>query len=68
MKSQKIIFLAVAVLLESCAAGYRTVNPPSLNYQSESSDKSVTLDYKYGVYQGTINSLPFTGNQALINT
>jgi hypothetical protein len=49
MKSQKIIFLAAAVLLESCAAGYRAINPPSLNYQSESSDKSVTLDYKYGV-------------------
>jgi hypothetical protein len=49
MKSQKFFFLAVVLLLESCAAGYHAINPPSLNYQSQSSDKSVTLDYKYGV-------------------
>jgi len=49
MKSQKFFFLAIVLLLESCAAGYRAINPPSLNYQSQSSDKGVTFDYKYGV-------------------
>jgi hypothetical protein len=50
MKSQKsIFFLLVIVMLESCASGYKVINPASLNYQSQSIDKVVSFDYKYDV-------------------
>ncbi|HEY4327958.1 MAG TPA: hypothetical protein VGN20_28500 [Mucilaginibacter sp.] len=50
MKLQKIIpTLSVIFVLSSCAAGYKTINPNSLNYQSTSMDKGVTVDYKYGL-------------------
>ena len=48
MKLLKTTFLlSVIVLLTSCASGYRTINPSTLNYLSNSTDKGVTLEYKY---------------------
>lgn len=48
MKFKKIATLiATVVLLGSCASGYKTINPESINYLSHSEDKGVKLEYKY---------------------
>lgn len=48
MKLLKTTFLlSVIVLLTSCASGYKAINPSTLNYLSNSTDKGVTLEYKY---------------------
>ena len=50
MKLYRTIFYSgILCLLTSCAGGYKTINPSSLNYISESSDASVNLSYKYDV-------------------
>ena len=52
MKLKDIIFLLFAALiLNSCASGYKMINPTALNYQSTSTDKSVSLEYKYNLLQ-----------------
>lgn len=48
MKLSKIIFLlSCAFLFNSCASGYKTINPTSLNYISNNTSNGVTLEYKY---------------------
>jgi hypothetical protein len=48
MKLLKITLLMMVVaLFSNCASGYQTINPSSLNYRSNSSDKGVLLEYKY---------------------
>jgi len=48
MKLSKIgLLLAIIVILNSCASGYKIVNPNSLNYNSNDKKNGVTLDYKY---------------------
>ncbi|MGB1042417.1 MAG: hypothetical protein ACPGU6_03415 [Tenacibaculum sp.] len=48
MKLLKITFaLFIAMSFMSCASGYKTINPSTLNYLSTSVDKGVTLEYKY---------------------
>ena len=47
MKLLKITLLLFVIVLSSCASGYRTINPNSLNYVSTSIDKGVGLEYKY---------------------
>jgi hypothetical protein len=47
MKYLKIALLLLIVTLSSCASGYKTINPNSLNYISTSIDKGVVLEYKY---------------------
>lgn len=50
MKLQKMVpMLSVIFILSGCASGYKMINPDSLNYQSTSIDKGVTIDYKYGL-------------------
>ncbi|MBS1531114.1 MAG: hypothetical protein JSU01_12465 [Bacteroidetes bacterium] len=50
MKSHKnLLFSCMVLLLTGCASGYKTINPDTLNYSSRADDKSVTLEYKYGV-------------------
>jgi hypothetical protein len=49
MKSQNLLVLLCIFFLGSCASGYQMINPPTLNYLSTSTDKSVTLDYKYNL-------------------
>ena len=39
--------MMVVALFSNCASGYQTINPSSLNYRSNSSDKGVLLEYKY---------------------
>jgi hypothetical protein len=48
MKPLQSIFLLCGVLiLNSCASGYKPIQPTSLNYISNSSSNGVTLEYKY---------------------
>lgn len=48
MKLLKLIFLlAIVAVFSNCASGYKTINPSSLNYRSNSLDKGVLLEYKY---------------------
>lgn len=35
------------VVFSNCASSYKTINPSSLSYNSNSSDKGVLLEYKY---------------------
>lgn len=41
------LLLAITILLSSCASGYKTINPNTLNYRSNSIDQQVLLEYKY---------------------
>mgnify|MGYP000654558399 CR=1 FL=1 len=45
----KEIFLSLAIitLFSSCASGYKTINPNTINYLSTSDDNGVKLEYKY---------------------
>jgi hypothetical protein len=52
MIKQKIALLFSVLLLAGCASGYNVINPSTLNYKSTSSDKTVTLDYKYNLLSG----------------
>ena len=48
MRLSKIIFLlSIAVLLNSCASGYKMINPEKLNYISNNTSNGVTIEYKY---------------------
>lgn len=49
MKLQTIGVLLCVFFLSSCASSYHLINPPSINYLSNSNDKSVILDYKYSL-------------------
>lgn len=42
-------FLAILFLLSSCASGYKTIQPNTLNYLSSSKTGDVKLDYKYNL-------------------
>ncbi|MCD8413767.1 hypothetical protein LNI90_04835 [Tenacibaculum dicentrarchi] len=42
-----ISILVLLFLATSCASGYKTINPETLNYVSKSTDKGVILEYKY---------------------
>jgi hypothetical protein len=48
MKLTKIVFLlSIALLLNSCASGYKIIKPTTLNYISNNTSNGVTLEYKY---------------------
>ncbi|RTY81593.1 hypothetical protein EKL99_12440 [Flavobacterium sp. ZB4P23] len=48
MKLTTIIFLLlIVILLNSCASGYKPIQPASLNYISNNTLHGVTLEYKY---------------------
>lgn len=48
MKSFKLfLYLSVVILMTSCASGYRSITPATLNYLSKNTDKGVDLEYKY---------------------
>lgn len=49
MKSQNLLLLLSIFFISSCASSYQMINPPTLNYLSNSNDKSVSLDYKYNL-------------------
>jgi hypothetical protein len=39
--------LVFALLLNSCASGYKKINPRTLSYNSKNTENNVTLEYKY---------------------
>lgn len=39
--------LAIAILLNSCASGYKKINPNTANYGSKSIENNILLEYKY---------------------
>lgn len=39
--------LVFAILLNSCASGYKKINPETLNYISKSFEGEILLEYKY---------------------
>lgn len=41
------LLLTIIAFFGSCASGYKTINPQSINYLSTSEDKGVKLEYKY---------------------
>lgn len=48
MRFKKIaLLLALVIVCASCASGYKTINPQTINYLSNSEDKGVKLEYKY---------------------
>jgi hypothetical protein len=48
MKILKIIFLtSCALLLNSCASGYKSIDPKNINYVSKNVNNDITLEYKY---------------------
>lgn len=48
MKSLKfILVVSGALLLNSCASGFKEINPKTLNYNSNTTNNSVTMEYKY---------------------
>jgi hypothetical protein len=46
---KKILFSFLLFLFTGCASSYNMINPDKLNYSSRTDDKSVTLEYKYGL-------------------
>jgi hypothetical protein len=53
LKTQTTVLALLCIfLLDSCASNYHLINPGTLNYQSGSSDKSVSMDYKYNLLTG----------------
>lgn len=49
MKSVLSFALLSALLFTGCASGYKMINPNTLNYQSTTMDKALTVDYKYNL-------------------
>lgn len=48
MKLSKIIFFLIgAIFLNSCASGYKMINPKSINYLSSNKSDNIKLEYKY---------------------
>jgi hypothetical protein len=39
--------LAFAMLMNSCASGYKKINPETINYVSKSIESNILLEYKY---------------------
>ena len=52
MKLLKIaLLLTITLLLNSCASGYKMINPDKLNYNSKSEIQGVRLEYKYNILE-----------------
>ena len=50
MKLQTTFFLLVSLLvLTSCASGYKSINPKTLNYVSNNTNSGVKLEYQYNL-------------------
>ncbi len=48
MRLLKIVFvLLITILMNSCASGYKLINPNNLSYNSKNEDNAVLLEYKY---------------------
>lgn len=58
MKKSKLNFLTftLVILLSGCAATYKPINPPALNYNSHDTQDGIALAYKYDVLREKGNS------------
>jgi hypothetical protein len=43
--------LVLAILLNSCASGYKKINPETINYTSKSIESNILLEYKYDLLE-----------------
>lgn len=43
--------LVFAMLLNSCASGYKKINPEAINYASKSIESNILLEYKYDLLE-----------------
>jgi hypothetical protein len=43
--------LVFAMLLNSCASGYKKINPEKINYASKSIESNISLEYKYDLLE-----------------
>jgi hypothetical protein len=43
--------LVLVILLNSCASGYKKINPETLNYGSKSIESNIFLEYKYDILE-----------------
>lgn len=67
MKTQNTLLALLCVLfLGSCASNYQLINPNTLSYASGSSDKSVSVDYKYNLLTGRYAKRETNNNVRLI--
>ncbi len=46
--------LVFAMLLKSCASGYKKINPEKINYASKSIESNISLEYKYDLFEKKI--------------
>jgi hypothetical protein len=44
-------FVVLAMLLNSCASGYKMINPQTINYVSKSIENNILLEYKYDLLE-----------------
>ena len=52
MKLLKFIsLLFIVILFNSCASGYKIINPKNLNFLSKNEDNGVVLEYKYNLLE-----------------
>lgn len=50
MKLLKIaLLLTITLLLNSCASGYKMINPDKITFNSKTENQGVTLEYKYNL-------------------
>jgi PBP1b-binding outer membrane lipoprotein LpoB len=43
--------LVLAILLNSCASGYKKINPETINYASKSIESNILFEYKYDLLE-----------------
>lgn len=56
VKLSKILILFISLIISSCAATYKPINPRSLNYNKVDSDNSISIGYRYDVLSERGNS------------
>ncbi len=58
--------LVFAILLNSCASGYKKINPETLNYISKSFEGEILLEYKYDLLDKKYKKKEINNNVRLI--
>jgi len=58
--------LVFAMLLNSCASGYKKINPETINYASKSIESNILLEYKYDLLEKKYKKKETANNIKLI--
>lgn len=58
--------LVLVLLLNSCASGYKKINPEKLNYVSKSIENNILLEYKYDLLEKKYRKKETNNNVKLI--